>query len=146
MKTRNRNYSIKIEPTVDAFVNQTKMSSLQSDVILSRGNAFCSQAGCYSFLTALGIGFIAWTSTHLYVCFCAPSGFWGFVQSLVVMDSTFCHIVMGLIHHTQSLYGAMMIGFLFSAISVLGKGVAWMTGGKEGEVPTSIQSRPLKRV
>ena len=106
----------------------------------------CGEMGIFSFVTAIGIGFVAYSATHIYVCFCAPEGIWGFIQSLIVMDSTFCQIILGLIHHTQSLYGAMMIAFLFSIISAIGKGVAWVTGGTPGEVPTTIQSKTIRRV
>ncbi len=61
------------------------------------------------------------------------------------MDSTFCQAIMGLVHHSQSLYATMMIAFLFAGISAIGKGVAWMTGTSEGEVPTVIQSRAIRR-
>jgi hypothetical protein len=104
-----------------------------------------SSLGIYSFVTAVGVGLIAWTTTHIYVCFCAPQGLWGFIQSLVVMDSTFCQILMAVIHHSQSLYGAMMIAFLFSIIGAIGKGVSLLTGTPEAEVPTVIQSRPIHK-
>lgn len=106
----------------------------------------CNTLGCYSFTTVLGVGFIAYSATHVYIYFCAPSGFWGFIQSLVVMDSTFCQAMMGIVHHSQSLYGAMMVAFMFAGISAIGKGVAWMTGSSEGEVPTVIQSRAIRRI
>lgn len=106
---------------------------------------FSGILGCYGFATAIGVGFVAYSATHIYVYFCAPSGIMGFIQSLVVMDSTFCHVVMGMINHSQSLYGGMIIAFLFSLIGAMGKGVAWMTGGEPGEVPTTIQSKPLLR-
>jgi len=80
----------------------------------------------------------------LYMCFCAPSGFWGFVQSLVVMDSTFCQLLMGLIQHTQSIYGGLMLAFLFSVVGVIGKGVSWMTGKPEVPAPTVLQGRTLR--
>lgn len=101
--------------------------------------------GLYGFVTAIGVGFVAYSATHIYVCFCAPSGVWGFIQSLVMMDSTFCQMLLGLVHHSQSLYGAMMIAFLFSIVGGIGKGVSWMTGTPVGAIPTSIQSRALKR-
>jgi hypothetical protein len=98
-----------------------------------------------TFASALGLGIVAYSSTHLYVYFCAPSGVWGFVQSLVIMDSTFCQSIMGLVHHSQSLYGAMMVGILFSVIAGLGKCISRATGEPAGAIPTVIQSRPLYR-
>lgn len=115
-----------------------------SSSVMDKVRGTCGVLGCYGFATAVGVGLIAYSATHLYICFCAPTGIWGFVQSLVVMDSTFCQVLMGMIHHTQSLYGAMLIAFLFSLIGALGKGIAWMTGGEPGEAPTMIQSRPLR--
>lgn len=106
----------------------------------------CSALGLYGFVTAVGVGFIAYTATHVYVCFCAPSGVWGFIQSLVIMDSTFCQMLMGLVHHSQSMYGAMMIAFLFSIVGAIGKGVAWMTGEAAPDVPKLIQSKPIQRM
>ena len=104
----------------------------------------CSALGMYGFMTAVGVGFVAYSATHTYMYFCAPTGVLGFIQSLVVMDSTFCQVLMGLIHHSQSLYGAMMVAFLFSLIGAMEKGIAWMSDTEPGEVPTTIQSRPLK--
>lgn len=107
---------------------------------------FCGSLGLYGFVSAIGVGFVAYTATHVYVCFCAPSGIWGFVQSLIVMDSTFCNLLLGLVHHAQSMYGAMMVAFLFSLIGAIGKGVAWMTGEVATEIPRTIQSRPIVRM
>jgi hypothetical protein len=107
--------------------------------------SLCGKTGCVSFVTAVGVGFIAYASTHIYMCFCAPTGFWGFLQSLVVMDSTFCQMLMGLIHHTQNLYGAMMIAFLFSFVAAIGQGVHWITGEKVPEITDTIQPRAIKR-
>lgn len=111
---------------------------------MQRAKDTCGALGMYGFITAVGVGFVAYSTTHIYICFCAPSGIWGFIQSLVVMDSTFCQMLLGLIHHSQSLYGAMMVAFLFSLIGAMGKGIAWMTGGTPAEVPTTIQSRPIR--
>jgi len=105
----------------------------------------CGALGMYGFITAVGVGFVAYSTTHIYICFCAPSGIWGFIQSLVVMDSTFCQVLLGLIHHSQSLYGAMMVAFLFSLIGAMGKGIAWMTGDPPAEIPRTIQSRTLRQ-
>ena len=107
--------------------------------------SLCGKTGCVSFITAVGVGFIAYTSTHVYMCFCAPAGLWGFLQSLIVMDSTFCHVLMGLIHHTQNLYGAMMIAFLFSVIAAIGHTVSSITGEKLPDMTDSIQSRAIRR-
>lgn len=101
--------------------------------------------GLYGFVTAIGVGFVAYSATHLYVCFCAPTGIWGFVQSLVIMDSTFCQTLMSLVHHTQSLYGAMMLAFLFSLIGGISKGISWMTGEAAPEIPRNIQVRGFHR-
>lgn len=112
---------------------------------MQRAKDTCGALGMYGFITAVGVGFVAYSTTHIYICFCAPSGIWGFIQSLVVMDSTFCQLLLGLIHHSQSLYGAMMVAFLFSLIGAMGKGIAWMTGRPEDNIPTIIQSRGILR-
>jgi len=51
---------------------------------------------------------------------------------------------MGLIHHTQSIYGGLMLAFLFSIVAVVGKGVSWMTGKPEVAAPTVIEGRVLR--
>lgn len=117
----------------------------ESSLTMQRINDTCGALGMYGFITAIGVGFVAYSTTHIYICFCAPSGVWGFIQSLIVMDSTFCQVLLGLIHHSQNLYGAMMIAFLFSLIGAMGKGIAWITGGPLVEVPTTIQSRSLRQ-
>lgn len=95
--------------------------------------------GIYGFISAVGMGFIAYTATHAYVCFCAPTGVWGFVQSLVIMDSTFCKIILGLVHHSQSLYGAMMLSFMFSIIAGFNKSIEWATGSPAPQIPRNVQ-------
>lgn len=115
-----------------------------SDRALGHCGDMTRYVGGFGFLTAVGVGFVAWSATHLYMCFCAPAGFWGFVQSLVVMDSTFCQLLMGLIHHTQSIYGGLMLAFLFSVVAVVGKGVSWMTGKPQVAAPTVIEGRVLR--
>lgn len=120
-------------------INSVKMG------IRSTCVSVCGRTGCASFITAVGVGFIAYASTHIYMCFCAPAGLWGFLQSLIVMDSTFCQMLMGLIHHTQNLYGAMMIAFLFSLVAAIGHGVSYFTGEKVPEVTDTIQPRALRR-
>ena len=106
--------------------------------------SLCSRMGGYTLVTAVGVGFLAYSSTHLYMCFCAPQGVMGFIQSLVIMDSTFCQFMMSIISHTQSLYSTMMIGLLFTLVTFIGKGINWMTDEEIGEVD-SIQSRRLYR-
>ncbi len=102
----------------------------------------CKTIGVTGFVTAIGIGFVAYSATHIYVCFCAPEGIWGFVQSLVVMDSTFCQMLMALISHSQTLYGTMMMAFLFGILGSLGRCVNWMTGESTvSTTPTSIKGR-----
>ena len=113
--------------------------------LMQRAKDTCGALGMYGFITAIGVGFVAYSTTHIYICFCAPSGIWGFIQSLVVMDSTFCQILLALIHHSQSLYGAMMVAFLFSLIGAMGKGIAWMTGQAERDIPNVVQSRGILR-
>ena len=108
-------------------------------------NEACGAVGLYGLVTAIGVGFVAYSATHIYVCFCAPSGVWGFIQSLVMMDSTFCQMLLGLVHHSQSLYGAMMLAFLFSIVGGIGKGVGWITGTPAPEIPRSVQVRGFQR-
>jgi hypothetical protein len=104
----------------------------------------CKQLGGWGFLSAIGIGFVAWSATHIYMCFCAPRGIFGFVQSLVVMDSSFCQILMGLMLHSQSMYKAMLVAALFAVVGTLGKVATWMSG-EEIDVPTEIQGPVLRR-
>ena len=100
--------------------------------------------GGWGFVTAIGIGFVAWSATHIYMCFCAPRGVFGFVQSLVVMDSSFCQILMGLMLHSQSMYKAMLVAALFAVVGTLGKVATWMSG-EELDLPTEIQGHVLRR-
>ena len=111
---------------------------------LQQTNNVCTNLGIYSFVTAIGVGFLAYAGTHIYVCFCAPSGVWGFVQSLIVMDSTFCQVLLGLIHHSQSLYAVMLLGFLFSFLGAVQKAVNWCSGRELPPVPNTLHSRPLR--
>jgi hypothetical protein len=106
---------------------------------MQRTHDACKNLGFYGFVTAVGVGFVAYSATHMYVWLCAPSGILGFVQSLVVMDSTFCQTLMGLVHHSQSLYGAMMLAFLFSMIGAISKGIELITGQSAPEIPRNIQ-------
>ena len=100
--------------------------------------------GGWGLLTAVGIGFVAWSSTHFYMWFCAPQGIWGFIQSLLVMDSSFCQILMGLMLHSQSMYKAMLVAFLFGMIGSLTKVATWISG-EELDVPTEIQGPVFRR-
>ena len=71
-------------------------------------------------MTALGLGFVAWSGTQMYVLFCAPAGFSGFLQSLVTMDSSPCQALFGLIGHSQMMYGVTIASLVCAAISFLG--------------------------
>jgi hypothetical protein len=110
-------------------------------IIMSRCNSF----GCISLISAVGVGFLAYSATHIYVGFCAPAGLMGFVQSLVIMDSTFCQLLMGIITHSQSLYGAMVVGLLFSFMSGINKLISGFTGIPEGEIPQTVQIKKLTK-
>jgi hypothetical protein len=70
--------------------------------------------------SAVGLAFVAWSGTHMYVMFCAPSGLFGFVQSLVTMDSSPCQALFSVIHHSQTLYSATVGALLVGFISFLG--------------------------
>ena len=70
--------------------------------------------------SALGLAFVAWSGTQMYVVFCAPSGFYGFVQSLVTMDSSPCQALFQVINHSQTLYSATIASILFAIIAYLG--------------------------
>ena len=104
----------------------------------------CKQMGGWGLITAVGIGFVAWSSSHIYMYFCAPQGAWGFIQSLLVMDSSFCQILMGLMIHMQSMYKAMLVAFLFGILGSLTKVVNWVNG-EELDIPTEIQGPVLRR-
>ena len=78
------------------------------------------------------------------MCFCAPKGAWGFVQSLIVMDSSFCQILIGLMIHMQSMYKAMLVAFLFGIVGSLTKIANWMSS-EDIDIPTEIQGPVLRR-
>jgi len=107
--------------------------------------SLCSRMGGYTLVTAVGVGFLAYSSTHLYMCFCAPQGVMGFVQSLVIMDSVFCQIIMAMIQHSQGIYKTLLVAGFFSLLGAMGKVIAWMTDSEEMEVPTEIQGPVLRR-
>jgi hypothetical protein len=104
----------------------------------------CKQMGGWGLITAVGIGFVAWSSSHIYMCFCSPKGAWGFVQSLIVMDSSFCQILIGLMIHMQSMYKAMLVAFLFGIVGSLTKIANWMSS-EDIDIPTEIQGPVLRR-
>jgi hypothetical protein len=104
----------------------------------------CKQMGGWGLITAVGIGFVAWSSSHIYMCFCSPQGVWGFVQSLIVMDSSFCQILIGLMIHMQSMYKAMLVAFLFGIVGSLTKIANWMSS-EDIDIPTEIQGPVLRR-
>ena len=70
--------------------------------------------------SAVGLAFVAWSGTHTYVVFCAPSGFYGFIQSLVTMDSSPCQALFQVISHSQTLYSATIASLLFAFITFMG--------------------------
>ncbi len=72
-----------------------------------------------AFATALGLAFIAWSGTQLYVSLCAPSGVYGFLVSLVTMDSSPCQALFSVMSHSQTLYSAMIASLLFALFGVL---------------------------
>ncbi len=76
-------------------------------------------SGVLAFTSAVGIGFVAWSSTQLYVAFCAPQGLTGFVTSLITMDSSPCQAIFSIISHSKTLYGASMASLLLGVIAVL---------------------------
>ena len=141
---KNKSKTVKPNMPEVEEVNENSNTLTRFQKNLDRGNRCCNNLGLYSFVTAVGVGFVAYAGTHIYVCFCAPTGFWGFVQSLVVMDSTFCQMLLGLIHHSQSLYAVMLLGFLFSFLGAIQKCVQWCTGRELQPVPATLQSRPLR--
>jgi hypothetical protein len=100
--------------------------------------------GGWGLITAVGIGFVAWSSSHIYMCFCSPKGAWGFVQSLIVMDSSFCQILIGLMIHMQSMYKAMLVAFLFGIVGSISKIANWMSS-EDIDIPTEIQGPVLRR-
>ena len=74
----------------------------------------------FTFMTAIGLGFVAWSGTQVYVLFCAPAGFTGFFQSLVTMDSSPCQAVFHLIAHSQMMYSVTIASLVCALISFLG--------------------------
>ena len=81
--------------------------------------ALTRDSGVLAFTSAVGIGFVAWSSTQLYVAFCAPQGLTGFFTSLITMDSSPCQAIFTVIQHSKGLYAASMASFLFAAMAVL---------------------------
>ena len=75
-------------------------------------------AAVKSFLLALFLAFVAWSSTQVYATYCVPPGFRGFVTSLVTMDSSPCQAVFALISHSNTLYASMIAAVLFGIVSV----------------------------
>jgi hypothetical protein len=67
-----------------------------------------------SFLLALFLAFIAWSSTQVYATYCVPPGLYGFVTSMITMDSSPCQAVFALISHSGTLYASMIAAVLFS--------------------------------
>jgi hypothetical protein len=75
-------------------------------------------------VSGVGLAFIAWSGTQLYVIVCAPAGFTGFLQSMMTMDSSPCQALFSVISHTQTLYGATIASLLFAFMGFLGSCIA----------------------
>jgi len=71
-------------------------------------------AAAKSFLLALFLAFVAWSSTQIYATYCVPPGLRGFVTSMITMDSSPCQAVFALISHSGTLYASMIAAVLFS--------------------------------
>jgi hypothetical protein len=130
-------------PKIEGDFSQPE--SVTSIIRMCSNRNSCGSFGGFTLVAALGIGFMAYSATHVYVGFCAPLGLMGFVQSLVIMDSTFCQVLMGIISHSQSLYGAMMVGLLFSIMGGINKSVSSVTGLPEGQIPRTINVRSFQQ-
>ena len=92
-----------------------------------------------SITSALALGFLAWSSTQIYVTFCAPAGVVGFLQSLVTMDSSPCQALFAVIAHSQTLYAATVASLLFAVIGFVGSCMASNAPGAQqfaGRKPT----------
>ena len=74
-------------------------------------------AATKSFLLALFLAFVSWSSTQVYATYCVPPGLRGFVTSLITMDSSPCQAVFALISHSGTLYASMIAAVLFSAFA-----------------------------
>lgn len=81
-------------------------------------------SSCLAVLTAFGVAFIAWSGTQLYVLYCAPSGFQGFMMSLVTMDSSPCQALFSIISHSQILYSVMVASLVYAIFGGLASCVA----------------------
>ena len=77
-----------------------------------------------AFGTAIGLAFVAWSGTQLYVMLCAPSGIGGFFVSLVTMDSSPCQALFAVISHSQTLYAATVASLLFAFVGFIGSCMA----------------------
>lgn len=77
------------------------------------------QTGILAWTSALGLGFVAWSGTQIYVMMCAPPGVLGFFQSLITMDSSPCQAIFSLISHGQTLYAGMIGALLLGVVSFL---------------------------
>jgi hypothetical protein len=74
-------------------------------------------AATKSFLLALFLAFVSWSSTQVYATYCVPPGLQGFITSLITMDSSPCQAVFALIAHSGTLYASMIAAVLFSAVA-----------------------------
>ena len=67
---------------------------------------------------AVLFAFVAWGATRVYALYCAPAGFYGFLQSFITMDSTLCKVVFAIISHTQILYGAALATLFYAFMNL----------------------------
>lgn len=86
-------------------------------------------AAAKSFLLALFLAFMAWSSTQVYATYCVPSGIRGFFTSLLTMDSSPCQAVFALISHSNTLYASMIAAVLFGIVSVFTDMINEHSGG-----------------
>ena len=77
-------------------------------------------SSCLAVSSAFGLALIAWSGTHIYVVMCAPSGIYGFFQSMITMDSTPCQALFSIVNHTQKLYAGTIASLLFAFLAFIG--------------------------
>jgi hypothetical protein len=72
-----------------------------------------------SFIAALMFSTLAWGSFQVYAEVCVPSGFDGFLYSLVAMDSSPCQLLFSIVSQSQLLYGATLASLLHCVLTFI---------------------------
>ena len=60
-----------------------------------------------------------WCVTQLHAYYCAPSGFYGMIQTALLMSSPVCRTFVSIMSNIDSIYGAVWGGLFLSSMSFL---------------------------